>query len=90
MTTKNKLVGIDDINLGVVVERDNNEEIKVATDADYSRCPVCESACVEYGGCDTDSVFVYRVHKCTDCGCEWEERYDLVRVKIKTSYCKED
>jgi predicted Zn-dependent protease with MMP-like domain len=82
---KNKLVSMDDVNLGVLIKKSEDEDgyIVNAYDADYARCPMCESNNITYGEPDPDSVFIYRVHVCDDCATTWEERYDLVRVTIE-------
>jgi predicted Zn-dependent protease with MMP-like domain len=82
---KNKLVSIDDINLGVLIKKSENDDGDIVNtcDADYARCPMCESRNIVYGDPEPDSVFIYRTHVCDDCATTWEERYDLVRVIIE-------
>ena len=72
-----------DIDLGVDIYKDNEfQETINCEDADYDRCPMCESYEIEFGDCDPENVFIYRIHKCKTCNTEWEERYDLVQVRI--------
>ena len=82
---QNPLCGESEINLGVEVYEDEElKEIKNPGDANYSRCPMCESSSIEYGGEEPEDVVIYRVHRCTNCNTSWEERYDLVKVSITT------
>ena len=75
---------IDTHDIGVIVENGKDKQIVQAFDADYDRCPSCESAEIEYGEFEPESgVMAYRTHVCLECGCSWEERYDLVKVVIK-------
>jgi hypothetical protein len=82
---ENKLVSVDDVNLGVLIKKSENDDghIVNACDADYARCPMCESKNITYGEPEPDSIFIYRIHACDDCTTTWEERYDLVRVIIE-------
>ena len=79
-----ELIGISKINLGVEIYKKDDFLSKVAepSDADFNQCPVCGSKDIAFGKCEPDSVIIYRVHKCNKCGTSWEERYDLVKVKI--------
>lgn len=84
---------IDDVNLGVVVieNEDRDDETKKTVpveDADFYRCPVCDSPNITYGDCEPESLFIYRVHACDECATTWEERYDLVQVKIENGKFK--
>ena len=75
---------VDDSNVQVIVENkiDNSNQLLDAGEADWDNCPQCDSENVDYGECDPDTVFVYRIHTCQDCGTKWEERYDLVKIRI--------
>lgn len=78
-----KLISIDDVCLGVkIIDQNNQVKVVESTEADFDVCPSCGSNDIEYGKCDPDSIFIYREHVCI-CGCNWKERYDLVRVTIK-------
>ena len=79
----NELVSIEDIELGVIVNKENDTQLMTTYDADFARCPMCESRKINYGEPEPDNVFIYRTHTCDDCGTTWEERYDLVRVNIE-------
>jgi hypothetical protein len=83
-----KLVSIEDINLGVLVVKIDDEYTVNVCDADYARCPMCESPNITYGEPDPDGIFIYRIHACDECGTTWEERYDLVRVTINPGKLK--
>jgi uncharacterized protein with PIN domain len=87
----NQLVIEDDINLGVEIEDNQNGIINTqkvsAPDADYQRCPVCESNLIQFDAKEVDyeSFFVYRTHQCRKCNTKWEERYTLTKVIITRS-----
>ena len=86
MKTKDKhskLISVNDVDLGVMVYKPNDDEQLVNMgDADFHRCPMCESPNITYGEPEPDATFIYRVHACDECGTTWDERYDLVSVHI--------
>ncbi len=79
--TENTLVSSNQINLGVEVV-DSDTEIKNPFDADFDRCPKCESNNINWGEPDSEGVLIYRLHQCNNCGTRWEEKYELTRVEI--------
>ena len=82
---KDQVVSMDDVNLGAVIKKSEDDDgyVVSAPDADFTRCPVCESEDISYGDCDPDGIFIYRAHTCQRCGTVWDERYDLVQVTIE-------
>jgi formate dehydrogenase maturation protein FdhE len=79
-----QLVSISDVDLGVEIHEDDEYKDTVgASDADFHECPVCGSDDITYGDSEEESVFIYRVHRCNKCETTWEERYDLVQVRIE-------
>ena len=81
----NKLVCVDEINLGVEHKHEGSSEIK---DTGISmECFSCGSEEFDYDVSlpDLDGDFVYRTHSCKDCGLIHEERYDLVHMESKKS-----
>jgi hypothetical protein len=80
-----KLVGISDVNLGAEIIR-NSKKKKVVemSEADFDKCPDCGSTNIDYdvNGIEPESIFIYRVHQCLGCWLKWEERYDLVQVRV--------
>ena len=80
----NKLTSISDIDLGVeILDNDEYKETVGVCDADFHECPKCGSEDISYGESEEESVFIYRVHRCNVCDASWEERYDLVKVRIE-------
>jgi len=79
--TNETLVSSSQINLGVEVV-DSDTEIKNPFNADFDRCPKCESNDIDWGELDPDNVLIYREHRCNNCGTKWEEKYELTRVII--------
>ena len=81
---KMKLSSIKDIDLGVAIY--NNEKYIETVDvaaADWDNCPKCRSINIEFDAeTDVDGPFYYRTHRCLECETTWEERYDMVQVKI--------
>ncbi len=78
-----KLVSLNDINLGVMVYKSDDEQLMSTEDADFDRCPMCESPNITYGEPEPDATTIYRIHACDECGTTWDERYDLVSVYIE-------
>jgi hypothetical protein len=85
-----ELVSVEDVNLGVLVRKIDSKYTVNTCDADYAGCPVCESSDITYGEPDPDSIFIYRIHTCNNCGTTWEERYDLAIVTINPGRLKKD
>jgi DNA-directed RNA polymerase subunit RPC12/RpoP len=80
-----KLVGVSDVNLGAeIYTGDTKSKLVETSEADFSKCPKCGSSDIEYdvNGIEPEALFVYRVHQCLGCWKKWEERYDLVQVRI--------
>jgi hypothetical protein len=88
-SSKDKLVNINDVNLGVVILEDGESIGKTVPidEGDFQVCPECGGSDIEYdiNGIEPESVFVYRVHECNKCGTKWDERYDLTQVVIERS-----
>jgi len=87
MSKKLISVNSNDITVGVEVEERLNGEvvdfgIKTVLEADFEECPNCGTSDITWGDPELDGAFIYRVHSCNSCSCSWEERYDLVRVRI--------
>jgi len=81
-----ELVGIDKINLGCTIITDETDEQLVSSElADYDVCPKCKSNNIDWGEPDPDGTIIYREHTCLNCETTWEERYDLVQVRINLS-----
>lgn len=83
--TKKKLTSHDDITLGVMVHKTQDDDgFLVEPDvADFHLCPECESPNITYGEPEPESFIIYRTHACDECFTTWEERYDMVRVRIE-------
>lgn len=75
---------IDSINVQVIIENEieKSKQILDAYQADWDTCPQCNSDNIEWGDAEPDGALIYRIHSCEDCGVKWEERYDLVKVRI--------
>ena len=87
---KQELLSVDDIDLGVIVKKSDDDDgyLVNAGDADYTRCPMCGSPNIAFGETEPDNIFIYRTHACDECGTTWEERYDLVQIKINVGDLK--
>ena len=78
-----ELVSVDEINLGCkIILNEDKEEIKTSNDSNFDCCPKCKSNNVIFGNPDLAGTIIYREHICNDCETTWEERYDLVKVRI--------
>lgn len=82
-----KLESIYTVDLGVSVEFDgmdkSDEVLPVAeAEADFDKCPHCDSDNIDYGDVEPGGAFIYRTHRCLACDTTWEERYDLVKVAV--------
>ena len=79
------MIGVSKEEIGTeIYEDDEFRELVTACDGDLRECPQCKSTRIDYdsNGIEPESIFVYRVHTCMDCETYWEERYDLVQVRI--------
>lgn len=42
----------------------------------------CGGTTIEYGDCEPEGDFIYKHHTC-ECGCNWDERYDMTIVCVE-------
>ena len=82
MEQENKLYSVDDVDVGVdVYENDKEPHLYNIGDIPMDRCPKCDSGSF-LDDIQNEGHFIYVTHKCRDCGCKWEDRYDLVRRRL--------
>jgi hypothetical protein len=73
---------IDDVEVGVnVYENGQTPHLYDIGDIPMNSCPKCDSSSFSEDMQD-DAQFIYASHECYDCGCEWVDRYDLVKRRI--------
>ena len=80
--THHKLHSVDDVDVGVQVYENKREpHLYNIGDIPMYKCPKCDSGSF-LDDIQNEDHFIYVEHKCRDCGCEWEDRYDLVRRRL--------
>jgi hypothetical protein len=79
-----KLYSIRNVDIGIdIYDNEIYQETINDQDANWDRCPKCESTQIDFDhDTDIDSYFYYRTHLCLNCHTMWEERYDMVQIKI--------
>jgi len=68
-----------------LIDKDEKESVLDKDIVTLCQCPKCKSENVLFDMEEIStegSEFVYRMHYCNNCGVRFEERYDLVQVRI--------
>jgi len=79
----NPIVNSDEVNLGIKIFDETTKESKNVSfdEFDINSCPFCKSEDITFDDIETDDCFAYRTNHC-ECGCEWEERFELTQIRI--------
>jgi Zn-finger nucleic acid-binding protein len=73
---------IDNLGILIIDEVNSKETTVEIAEADFETCPICKGTNISYGETEPESLFIYRIHTCNNCNTSWEERYDLVKLRI--------